>query len=118
MDKKDWEDIVKEPMSESLKARTMARVRQELDQKQAGFAFDWKWLMPLIPGMAVLLFFVNKKEEKESEDLFTADLEYMDGLTELNEQELAELDDELFDDLDILEDLDVLEDWDGQSEES
>ena len=118
MDKKDWDDIVKEPMSESLKARTMARARQELDQMQKNSVFEWKWLAPLIPGLALLLFFINRDEDTGTEDSLTADLDYMDDLAELNEQELAELDDDILDDLDLLEDLDILEDWNGQSEES
>ncbi len=57
----DWDDIVKEKVSEELRHKTLARVRQEMDQKKNSNAFSWNWLLALVPGLAALVFFFNQQ---------------------------------------------------------
>ncbi len=121
MDKKDWEDIVKEPMSESLKARTMARARQELDEmREQQSRLHWAWLVPILPALGALVLFVRQRQEDQTKNsvLLVSDDEYLDAWTQLSDDELAGLDHEMLRDLDLLEDLDVLEEWDGTTTES
>ncbi len=119
MDKKDWEDIIKEPMSESLKARTMARVRQELDRnREVNSRFNWAWLIPLVPVLGALVLFVRQQKQGEGQQSSLVQTDYLDDLTQLSEAELADYDHELLTDLELLEELEVLEEWDGTTTES
>ncbi len=117
VNRKDWDDIVKEPMSEGLKARTMARARQELDGlKEQKTRFSWVWLLPILPALGALVLFIRQRQEDESVGPQIAETEYFDELTDLTGDELDGLDHELLVDLELLDDLDVLEEWDGTTE--
>lgn len=117
MDKNFWDDIVKEPMSEGLKARTLARARQELDANKAKSFFSIKLLAPLVPGLALLFFYIRQPKD-DSSQVALQDYEVMDDLMDMSSQELAELDEHLINDLEFFEDLEFLEEWDGRSTES
>lgn len=117
MDKKDWDDIVQEPMSESLKARTMARARQELDaQREKQTRFHWAWLLPIVPALGALVLFIRQNQESDQPQV--AEMEFLEEWTEMSDEALEGLDHELLTDLDLLEDLEVLEEWDGTTTES
>ncbi len=121
MDRRDWEDIVKEPMSESLKARTMARARQELDEIRGQQSrFHWAWLLPILPALGALALFVRQRQHDQADDLslVASEEEYLETWTQLSDEELVGLDHEMIRDLQLLEDLDVLEEWDGTTTEA
>ena len=116
MDKKDWDDIIEEPVSEELKHKTMVRVRQELEKSSAK-SFDFKWLALLVPGLAALLLFIRQKDDDgELSQTLAQEDDFIDEIKDLSLEELAELDDDFIDDLEFYEDLDILEDWDGSEE--
>lgn len=119
MDKKDWEDIVKEPMSESLKARTLARARQELETiRDTQTRFQWAWLIPLIPVFGALMLFIRQRQDSVTGNPQLAELDYLQQWMELSDEQLQDLDNELLADLELLEDLEILEEWDGTTTES
>ncbi|MCJ8277671.1 MAG: hypothetical protein MJK18_12575 [Bdellovibrionales bacterium] len=118
MNKNDWEDILKEPVSEELKHKTLARARQELDSVST-HSFDWRWLAALVPGLAALLIFIRKRTDENTDietSLAQEDNEFIDEIKDFSAEELAELEDDLLEDLEFYEDLDILEDWDGSEE--
>ena len=117
MDKKDWEDIVKEPVSEELRHKTMVRARQELEQLEQGTSvFSLKWLIPVIPGLAALLFFINNRSSKNEPSLLASDEELLNELAQLEQEDIGEFDSEFFSDLDFYDDFEFLEEWDGEEE--
>lgn len=122
MAKNDWDDIVKEKVSEELRHKTLARVRQEMDQKKNSNAFSWNWLLALVPGLAALVFFFNQqKEGSEEDDLPSLAVDdpqedYLKELASLSDEEIDQYDEEMIEKLDFYKDLDVLEEWDGREE--
>ena len=120
MAKNDWDDIVEEKVSEELRHKTMARVRQELNQKKP--AFSWQWIWALIPGLAALVFFFNQKEWEKGSDPISpvakgeGEEDYLTELASLSDKEVDQYDEELIERLDFYQDLDVLEEWDGREE--
>lgn len=117
MSKKNWDDIVKEPMSESLRHRTEARIRKELEGNEKERKFSWNWLMPIAPALALALYILRKPwVEDKNFQLAEDDEEILNSLSELNAQEIESWDQDLIADLDFYTDLDVLEEWDGTDE--
>lgn len=113
----DWEDTVKEKMSEELKHRTLVRVREELLAQKSSSRSRMKWLIPAVPGLAALLFLFRSPQDRSSGGaLAELDDEWLDEILEIDQSELDEFDAEMMADLELLEDLDVLEVWDGQEE--
>jgi hypothetical protein len=116
MSQENWDDILKEKVSEELRHKTMARARTELDHMGTHKTFSLSWLIPLVPALAALLFFIRSKESDESDLLAKSEESFLKELENMSISELDDFDEDLVANLDFYENLDLLEDWDESGE--